>query len=208
MIEEALRLTDAGKRSETQPLQRRWQQALSRCIQPVEIISCKMHLKGRHTIHPHLVTIVQDERIDSGSTLDRLPQRPSRQWPAIHQAATIHHDDFNITHQSQMLQPIVTKNDVALRIIMQQRSSSGSPVRPDEYRAPGTLRQQQGLIAHLGCRPASADFLDRLIRAPITTADNARLAAQRAQVLREPECQGRFAGTASDEVTDHNDWNR
>ena len=80
----------------------------------------------------------------------RFAQRTSGEHTSVSKAPlSVDDRDFNITLQAIMLQAVIAKHDIALRIGLQCRLSRGEAIRAYPHRAYIAMRHQKGLIPDL-----------------------------------------------------------
>ena len=103
-----------------------------------------------------------------------------------------------------MLQSVIGKQQIAIRVRRKQRASRGASVAADKDRAAAALRQQQWFIADYYRIAAGINLGDVAGRTAIAATEDSGVTPRTAQGLRQMDHQRRLAGTADAQVADDN----
>ena len=139
----------------------------------------------------------------------RLAQGAGGQLPSVTERALgIHHDNFDAARQAIVLQPVVGKDHVAIRMQGQQRVARCHSVARNCDCKSGA-RQQQGLIADAMRIVVGRDQQRHaVIRvAAITATHNPRVMAAKRKGRSKRCDQRRLPAPAHGDITDHDHWN-
>jgi len=166
------------------------------------------HITGKaHFMLPFAyVTAIHYDGIDRMQTRFRFAQRAGgkQQAVAITEFA-IDDRDFHISLQPVMLQTIIAQHNIALRVGLQRRLSSGNPICSHPHGANFASSHQQWLVPDLRGRAGREYRLRIFAGAAITSADDERKPAPLDQLLRQGKRKRRFSGATDTDVADHND---
>jgi hypothetical protein len=66
--------------------------------------------------------------------MERLAQWAGGQQPAIARAAFVKHNDLDIAFQRQVLQAVITHQDVDVGVLRQQGTPAGRPIGANRHR--------------------------------------------------------------------------
>jgi hypothetical protein len=209
-IEEALRSTDAGYGVQFHPCQVGTAAFQQRIIEAMKALVSQSHrkhgsLKSRRWRHGDSV---ENHGIHLGQAHDRLAQGARGQTPAVHHPALVEHGDLDHAIQTIVLQTVIGKNQITVRMPGQKSAGRCHPVPADKDRTTAALRQQQGFVTDSAGITAGGYFRHMRGITTITTTDNSRMPPERGQSPRQMNHQGRLAGTADAYVADHNHGHR
>ena len=144
MIEEALRLADAGHGVQAQSREFGGWHGWRRRSRAWKRSPARVMRKSPPARDQSLATT----RIDRPQARLRLAQGPGRQRPAIPEAAPVEHGNLHVARKAVVLQTVVAENHVAVRMRGQQRPAGGDAIPADKDRAAGAAADQQRFVAN------------------------------------------------------------
>jgi hypothetical protein len=147
--------------------------------------------------------IVEYQGIDRSEARDRFAQRSRRQAPAVPQPARIEHHEFDIARQPVMLQAVVGKDHVAVRMGGEQGAAGGRAIPTDKHRTLAVARQQQCLVTKDFRRSRHWHLLRMRCAAPVAAGDHAGAATLFPQSTCQVDDQWSLAATAHRNIADH-----